>query len=224
MNQYELMARLLDEDRMRTKEAFSTNAFSGPMNPVIQSGASFQPPMTVPGLQAPVQKKKIAASAPTRGNFMMASDLPPMKVPSLRTGIEKGSDMLPEYIPYMGEQFEKAKLTKKSSAEFAELAAKLADVSPTQPMENFNGGAQSRAASFQPGFRQPSLAAPLRKLGGLSPAASAAQAKTVGAPKVTAPAGPSIAEIAKPKGHGFGTGIAGAFKGGIGGTAPVGIK
>lgn len=53
----------------------------------------------------------------------------------------------------------------------------------------------------------------------LTPMGRLAQTKAVGMPKVTAPPGPSIAEIAKPKGPGFGSGISGAYKGTIGGTA-----
>ena len=56
---------------------------------------------------------------------------------------------------------------------------------------------------------------------GVSPTLSGATnvAKAVGAPKLSGP-GPSIAQQVKPKGPHFGTGIAGAFKGSIGGRAP----
>lgn len=58
----------------------------------------------------------------------------------------------------------------------------------------------------------------------ITPAGQLAQSKSVGMPKVTAPPGPSIADIAKPKGPGFGTGMAGAFKNSIGGTVGSSYK
>jgi hypothetical protein len=194
------MQRFNKSEAKKEKQAFSTNAFSGPMNPNIQSGASIIPPFKQPSLRAPVEKTakryklegdavievgsdgkslgkgpvKMAAGAPTRGNFMMASDVPPFKVPSLRAPVEKNSEMFPEYMPYSPGDFKPAKLTSKTA----------------------------QSPIFQ----------------------AAARAKTVGTPKVSAPPGPSIADIAKPKGPGMGTGIAGAFKGSIGGTAGVSEK
>lgn len=91
---------------------------------------------------------KISAGAPTRGGFMMASDIPPMKVPGLRTAIEKNSDMLPDYVTFGPSDFKKSK---------------YADVSPTRPLGD-GGGNPHRMESDIPPFRQPSLAAPLRKL------------------------------------------------------------
>lgn len=130
-----------------------------------------------------------------------ASDLPPFKAPQLRAALQK-----------------------------------VAEGAPTA------GG--FAMASDVPGFRVPNLRTGLQKAGdmlpenitynasdfkpvrftkrgaaALSPAGRLAQTKSVGMPKLTAPSGPSIADIAKPKGPGFGTGIAGAFKGTIGGTA-----
>lgn len=58
----------------------------------------------------------------------------------------------------------------------------------------------------------------------LTPAGRLTQTNGVGMPKVTAPPGPSIADIAKPKGPGFGTGMAGAFKSSIGGTVGSSYK
>ena len=57
-----------------------------------------------------------------------------------------------------------------------------------------------------------------KKAGALTPAGRLAHSKSVGMPKLTAPAGPSIAEQSKPKGPGFGSGNSGAFKTAIGGT------
>jgi hypothetical protein len=58
---------------------------------------------------------------------------------------------------------------------------------------------------------------------GLTPQSQLAQSSRVGAPKASAPPGPSIAQIAKPAGPGFGSGIAGANKGVIGGSNIGGI-
>lgn len=120
-------------------------------------------------------------------------------------------------------------------------AAKTAEGAPTR------GG--FAMASDIPPFRAPNLRTGIQKAGdmlpdgitynagdfkpvkftkrggaALTPAGRLAQTNAVGMPKVTAPAGPSIADIAKPKGPGFGTGIAGAFKGSIGGTVSPGYK
>lgn len=151
-----------------------------------------------------------------------ASYLPPGKVPSLRAPIEKSSGVLSGVSP---------------------SPTKIAAGAPTR------GGFMM--ASDIPPFRAPGLKAPLEKSSdmlpdyitynqgdfapakltgrtksaGTSPFQAAQTAKTIGTPKINAP-GPSIAEIAKPKGAGFGTGIAGAFKPstGISGTAPVGLS
>jgi hypothetical protein len=58
---------------------------------------------------------------------------------------------------------------------------------------------------------------------GLTPQSRLEQSARIGAPKATPPPGPSIADIAKPKGSAFGTAIAGANKGTIGGTSVGGI-
>lgn len=84
------------------------------------------------------QLRKIAAGAPTRGNFMMASEVPAFRGPTLKSPI------------------------------------------------------------------QPAQGPIVEKLGGVptTPAGILASAKAVGAPRVTAPPGPSIAQVAKPVGFG----------------------
>jgi hypothetical protein len=162
-------------------------------------------------------KQKEAAGAPTRGGFMMASDIPPFKMPSLRSPIEKNSDMLPEGMTYDPKDFKPVRLVGKEKA---------ADISPAKAWSPGVGGS-ARQASYLPPFRAPSLLAPIAKLGSTSPFEAAQTAKTVGTfkvgklPKIP---GPSIAQIAKPKGAGFGSGIAGAFKGSIGGSGPVDLS
>jgi hypothetical protein len=62
-------------------------------------------------------------------------------------------------------------------------------------------------------------------IAGLTPQTQLEQTARIGAPRAAAPAGPSIADQSKPRsgtGGGFGSGIAGAFKGGIGGTGAIG--
>jgi hypothetical protein len=307
-----LMAK---REHEKYKRAFATNAFSGPMNPNIQSGASYLPPSKVPSLRAPIEKRalierlvrlgatdipgtprlamrqrspeelaalqhgvtgafnrfsdpakeavgrligkvphegtqkvlragahalidhpetipmsaiplpgltpawigakrglekvidrvsplptKIAASAPTRGGFFMASDIPPFRAPSLKAPLEKAGDMLPDYVTYNQGDFTPAKLVGKSKTSAGQ-----------------NEGIDENARGSAP--------EDFKKISGSSPFQAAQTAKTIGTPKITPP-GPSIADLSKPKGAGFGTGIAGAFKSntGIGGTAPVSLK
>lgn len=78
-------------------------------------------------------------------------------------------------------------------------------------------------ASEVPAFRSPTLKSPLQarpqqiveKLGGVptTPAGRLANSKRIGAPRVTPPPGPSIAQISKPVG--YGKPVAGAAKGKI---------
>ena len=172
---------------------------------------------------------KIAASAPTRGNFMMASDIPPMKVPGLRSPIEKTSDYLPDYVTYNPGDFKRAKLSagqnesidenaKDSLPEDFKKAEALdadwgSDTGDPVNQKNFLRGKEKDAVGFgaPPPPPLPKPPPPPKNVGTFRPG------------KVP---GPSIAEIAKPKGAGFGTGIAGAFKSttGIGGAAPVSLS
>ena len=71
------------------KVAFGLSQYSGALNPDIRSGASDLPAFKAPQLQKAVQK--VAASAPTRGNFMMASDIPSFRAPQLGAAIQKNS-------------------------------------------------------------------------------------------------------------------------------------
>jgi superfamily II DNA or RNA helicase len=61
------------------------------------------------------------------------------------------------------------------------------------------------------------------KEAGLTPASQLSKTQSIGAPKATPPPGPSIAQIAKPRGARFGVGIPGAFKSRIGGDAGVSL-
>lgn len=200
---------------------------------------------------------KAAAGAPTRGNFMMASDVPPFKAPRLDRAIQKDGaletkaaesggmfrtrkdddeedarlkqkegDMLSDYVTYNAGDFKRSKYAMSTEAmgELVKGLLKEADVSPAVA---WNGGTGNphRMASDIPAFRAPRLDRAIQKEGSISSAQSQlSTSQHVGAPKASAPPGPSIAQIAKPKGAHFGSGIAGAHKGSIGGTAPVGLK
>ena len=178
---------------------------------------------------------KLAASAPTRGNFMMASDIPAFRQPQLGAGIqknsgnaptkEKASDMLPDGLTYDMGDFKRAKfaMSMEQLAHFVALLRKEAAASPALAWNPGVGGNPHRQQSDLPTFRAPRLDQAIQKEG-MTPAGQLAHSGRVGAPKASAPPGPSIAQIAKPKGMGFGSGISGAFKSVIGGTGPVGIK
>jgi hypothetical protein len=99
---------------------------------------------------------------------------------------------------------------------------KEADVSPAVTWSGATG-VPHRQESDLPPFRTPRLDRGIQKQG-MTPASQLEKSTHIGAPRASAPPGPSIKDIAKPKGAHFGTGIAGAFKNGIGGTAPVGLK
>jgi hypothetical protein len=97
----------------------------------------------------------------------------------------------------------------------AEGEEKAADVSPAVSWNGQFGGAH-RQQSDIPAFRAPILSRAVQKHANVSsPRGQLSKTQHVGAPKVTAPPGPSIADIAKPKGEHFGIGIPGAFKGKI---------
>jgi len=205
------LEKLIDKVAPIAKHAFTTSQYSYPLNPSIPSQASSAPGFLAPNLQSVVQKRKQAAGAPTRGNFMMASDIPSFAAPDLQSPIQKRSDldlafdpapvakkskekdgdMLPDYVTYNQSDFKKSKYSMPVE-EMAKFVATLRE----------KMGAAGGIMGVSP------------TLGGAPSAA-----KSVGAPKLSGP-GPSIAQIAKPKGPHFGSGIAGAFKGSIGGRAP----
>ena len=189
-------------------------------------------------------KEKAAASAPTRGNFMMASDIPSFQAPRLDRAIQKnsGETSMPTSGPLGGSSiplensgkaaagmvdgvtansndFKPAKLAAITTVELAVLTAELlkeADVSPAVSWNGgtFGGAGARRGISDIPPFRAPRLDRAIQKEGeaGITPAGQLAKTQSVGAPKVTAAPGPSIADQVKPKGAKFGIGIPGAFK------------
>lgn len=82
-----------------------------------------------------------------------------------------------------------------------------------QSMYGSTGGfVDFHQVSGQPGFKKPSLASPIAVAKqkeaaltstGLTPAARLSSGMRIGKPKVSAPAGPSISDIAKPTGYGM---------------------
>lgn len=200
-------------------------------------------------------KEKAAASAPTRGNFMMASDIPSFQAPRLDRAIQKNSGettmptgtagtdnpspentgkqsaFLPDGVTANSNDFKPAKLAEITTAELAVLTAELLKEADVSPAASWNGGTFGgtgvrRGVSDIPPFRAPRLDRALQKtaIAGLTPASQLEKSTTVGAPKVTAPAGPSIADQVKPRGARFGSALPGAQKGGIGGYVLPSMK
>ena len=210
------------------KAAFAQTYSAGP-SPDWAHGpataASDIPPFRAPRLDKAIQKS--AAGAPTRGNFMMASDVPPFKAPRLDRAIQK--DGAYESEPYTS-IFKGAKLVKlegdaiiecdkqgKSLGKGNLLKEKDSDALPDglalQPWDNFKRSKYAmpteKLAEFVEGLRKEAIP-------GLTPQSRRLEQSTrIGAPRATPPPGPSIAMQSKPTG--FGTPIAGAQKGSIGG-------
>ncbi len=62
------------------------------------------------------REQKTAAGAPTRGGFMMASDLPPFKQPRLDRAIQKDSALLPDNVTYSPNDFKRSKYALDTNA------------------------------------------------------------------------------------------------------------
>jgi hypothetical protein len=220
------------------KAAFAVSQYSGPLNPSIPSQASHLPGFLAPNLQSAVQKRKQAAGAPTRGNFMMASDIPSFNPPNLQSPIQKrsgfdGKDQPNEGLQKMSDGTNRLSgldepnqpVNKVGDFESKKKLEKDSDMLPDYVTYNQGDFKRSKYAMSTQGMA--SFVEKLRKIAaansimGVSPTLSGATsvAKSVGAPKLSGP-GPSIAQQVKPKGPHFGSGIAGAFKGSIGGRTP----
>lgn len=116
---------------------------------------------------------KAASSAPTRGGFMQASDLPPFRMPSLQSPLAKEGDM--GFVNYKPGDFKPVDIMKKSAEVVAATGVFL--------------HREKLAADITPSSGQ--------RLGASGIGAAAARAKSVGLPRATTPAGPSIAQQAK---------------------------
>ncbi len=195
------------------------------------------------------EKRKAAASAPTRGNFMMASDIPPFRAPRLDRAIQKnsGETSMPtdNVRPAQLENSSKyaGKLVKLEGDAVIEVDEDGKSKGEGNLLQKEQG--KEKADAFMPDgvtfsandFKRSKYAMStaelarfveeLRKEGGapgLTPASQLAKTQSVGAPKASPPPGPSIAQIAKPRGARFGVGIPGAFKSTIGGDKGVALK
>lgn len=208
---------------------------------------------------------KIAASAPTRGNFMQASDIPSFRAPQLGAAIqktgdleapdanagpvpgalkknneepekEKNSDALPSFATYSPGDFRPANLNAKHAGHFKLEGDAIIETNKNGKSlgkgnvlkEKDAGGDMSMAFDPAPGTKRAMLAMTTQELSqyvmgmrkqavaGLTPASQLEKSTSIGAPKVSAPPGPSIADQVKPRGKAFGIGMPGAFKGTIG--------
>ena len=170
---------------------------------------------------------KEGASSPTRGGFFLASDQAPPIPTTLAKGrgieatadFEKDNDFFGTYSP---SDFKPVNIMKKGasaeelSAFVSAVLEKDADVSPASSWEPGYGGSQRQESDIPP-WKQPRLDRAIQKDGSLekgamTPHGQLAKTQHIGAPKATAPPGPSIAQIAKPRGKKFGLPIPGAMK------------
>ncbi len=221
------------------KAAFATSQYDAGPAPTwahaaaSPSGASYLPSRKVPRLDVAVDKT--AAGAPTRGNFMMASDIPPFKAPRLDKAIQK--DGAYEAEPYTS-IFKGAKLVKLEGDAIIEVDKRGKSLGKGNLLKEKGGDALPEGIAMQPwdSFRRSKYAsmsteklaefvAELRKeaIPGLTPQSRLEHSTRIGAPRATPPPGPSIAAIAKPAGPGWGSGIAGAGKGSVSGGSVGGI-
>jgi hypothetical protein len=196
--------------------------------------------------------QKSAASAPTRGNFMMASDLPPFQSPRLDRAIQKNGG--PAAIPASGSVNDNpmpentSKYAGSKEKRFLKLEGdalievdkdgkslgkgpvnrdyykKEKDSDSLGLYYPYSSGDFKRSKYAMSTGQLSEFVAELLKEGAFNtPASQLAKTQSIGAPKATPPPGPSIAQIAKPRGARFGVGIPGAFKSRIGGDAGVSL-
>jgi hypothetical protein len=183
------------------------------------TAASGIPPFKAPRLDKAIQKS--AAGAPTRGGFMMASDIPSYSPPRLDRAIQKNSELTtdPMTSEFKGGDFEGKKKEKDGDA--------LPEGMALQPWDNFkptNINAKHAYASMSTEKLAEFVEELMKEaIPGLTPQSRLEQSTRIGAPRATPPVTPSIADQSKPKGPGWGSGIAGANKGTIGGTSVGGI-
>ena len=149
------------------------------------------------------QPEKTAAGAPTRGGFMMASDIPPFRSPQLGAAIQKTSGF-DDYSQDVTKSPPPGTLQKDNQ----------------EPEKEKNSDALPNFVTYEPGdFKRSKYAfglASMLKKATITPQSQLEKSTSIGAPKASAPPGPSIADQVKPRGKAFGIGMPGAFKNTIG--------
>lgn len=189
---------------------------------VVKKEKTAMHPITLAAFQAELHKE--GAGAPTRGGFMMASDIPAFRPPRLDQAIQKNSgDAPPQDNPKLLTSDKYAMRVKLEGDALIEVDAKGKSLGKG-PLKEKGADMLPDGVTFNSGdFKRSKYAMSIATMGalvdlmktggvGITPAGQLAKTQSVGAPKVTAPPGPSIADIAKPKGAKFGIGIPGAFK------------
>ena len=171
---------------------------------------------------------KVAASAPTRGNFMMASDIPSFRAPRLdvaiqkdgafgdmKKGTEKDSDSI-GLTTYSPGDFRQVNINAKHAGHF-----KLegdAVIETDKDGKSLGKGPVTKEAMLSMSTEKlAEFVAELREMrkeaiAGLTPASQLEKTTRIGAPKASAPPGPSIAQIARPRGKAFGLPMSGCMK------------
>jgi len=173
-----------------------------------------------------VGRLKVAAGAPTRGNFMMASDIPAFQAPRLDRAIQKNSGETSMPLARLPGGPDEREPKPQDNEKLGKLVkGKLKTKTDAFLPDNitYNAGDFKRSKYAMSTQELDGFVADLLKQA-MTPAGQLAKTQSIGAPKASPPPGPSIADIAKPKGARFGTGIPGAFKTGIGGNAGNALK
>jgi len=183
-------------------------------------------------MSAQAEKDKVAASAPTRGNFMMASDIPSFRAPRLdvaiqkdgafedtKKGTEKDSDSI-GLTTYSPGDFRPVNINAKHAGYF-KLEGDAVIETDKHGKSLGKGPVNKEAMLSMSTEKLAEFVAELREMrkqaiAGLTPASQLEKTTQVGAPKASAPPGPSIADQVKPRGPKFGIGLPGAFKTHIG--------
>jgi hypothetical protein len=90
---------------------------------------------------------KVAASAPTRGGFLMASDLPPLRPPRLDRAVQKEGAPLPENVTADPADFRPVNLLKKRASQTPFQAAMMAKRIATPAARNPAAGVSIKDVS-----------------------------------------------------------------------------
>ena len=215
MNPYEAMRSEL------LKLAFTTSQYSGPLSygafPMVSS-------MPDSGSAGGLQRALTARTAKRMRGEPVEKIAYPKDVERVLMRMTPGEvEAIEKRLPG-GDIAYKTPGVFRSGKEILQLRRKTADVSPASSWDgSVNSGgrqASSMPNSEQAGAMQAEMfrraAQRLEKRSGATtPAGRLAMTRAVGLPRVTAPPGPPISTVSKPKGPGFGVAIPGAKKGTI---------